>query len=194
MKILFATSNRNKIKEVQAILGDDFEIICLKDLNDESDVEESGKTFQENAYIKAKYYFDKYHLDVVSDDSGLCCEALNGEPGVFSARYSGNGDKKNIEKLLRNLNNENNRNAFFCCELCYIDSSGAVHYFEGKINGKIIDSPRGNNGFGYDPVFYVPSLNKTFAEASSEEKNSMSHRSQALGKFCEFLNKNLYNI
>lgn len=187
MKILFATSNKHKVYEAKKILGDDIEILSLYDLNDQSEAQESGTTFEENSFIKAKYYYDKYHLPVISDDSGLCCEALEGRPGIFSARFSGGSSVDNINKLLDELKDKDSRNAYFYCSVCYIDNEGKKHFFTGKTLGEITKEFSGENGFGYDPVFYSLDLKKTFGESSDEEKNSVSHRSKALSMLKKFL-------
>lgn len=187
MKILFATSNKHKIYEAKKILGEDIDVVSLEDLNDHDDVEEDGSTFEENSFIKAKYYYDKYHLPVISDDSGLCCDALDGRPGIFSARYSGGSSVDNINKLLSELKDKTSRSAFFYCSVCYIDSEGEKHFFSGKTLGMITEEFSGENGFGYDPVFYSLELGKTFGKSCDEEKNSVSHRGKALNKLKLYL-------
>lgn len=187
MKIIFATSNQNKVKEVNQILeGLSVTFISLKELDDHDDVIEDGNTFEENAFIKAKYFFDKYKIPVVSEDSGICCDGLNGQPGIFSARYSGLGDEGNNDKLIRELIGKD-KNAHYYCAVCFIDDTGKAHYFNGKVFGKIISERIGNNGFGYDPIFLSDELNITFGQADSEAKNKISHRYRAFMKFKDFL-------
>lgn len=184
MKLLFATQNENKIKEfTNKIQNCNIQIINLKDLNDNTDCIEDADTFSGNALIKAKYYYDKYQIPTVSDDSGLVVEALNGAPGVYSKRYSGKGDQENIALLLKNMENISNRNAYFECAICYYD--GAPHYFTGRCYGKIGFELKGKNGFGYDPIFIYK--DKTFSELTIEEKNEISHRALAVKKFVEYI-------
>lgn len=189
MDLIFASSNLHKLIEVKNIIKN-HKIISLRDLRDYDEVDETGTTFQENAFLKAKYFFDKYKMPVFADDSGLVVDFLNGEPGVRSARYSGEGAtyQSNNNKLLKALENVENRKASFITVICYIDEFGVDHYFEGKVDGLITEDFRGENGFGYDPLFYVPKLGKTFAEMGSI-KNTLSHRARALEGFNQFLNK-----
>lgn len=183
--LIFATQNPNKTKEIRKILPH-WEIKSLDDLNDKDNVEETGNTFRENAFLKAKYFFNKYQHPVISEDSGLCVPSLNMEPGIYSARYSGEkNDKKNIEKLIRKLNGQS-ADAFFMTVICLIQNV-EPHYFEGKIHGKIITEARGEKGFGYDPIFVPHGYEKTFAQIGAEEKNKISHRALALEKLIEFL-------
>lgn len=183
--LIFATQNNNKVKEIKNILPT-WDIKSLRDLNDLDDVEETGTTFTENAFLKADYFAKKYNAPVISEDAGLCIPALNMEPGVFSARYSGEkNDDKNIQKVLTKLNGKFT-DAFFITIICLIKDS-KIHYFEGKIEGKIINEKRGFNGFGYDPIFIPRGYDKTFAELDTEIKNSISHRSIAVKKLIEFL-------
>lgn len=183
--LIFATHNLNKTKEIKKILPH-WEIKSLHDLNDEDDVEETGTTFEENAFLKAKYFYTKYQHPVISEDSGLCVPSLNMEPGIYSARYSGEkSDEKNIAKLLDKLNGET-AEAFFITTICLIKDA-TPQYFEGRIYGKIITAPQGSQGFGYDPIFIPNGYEKTFAQISLEEKNKISHRALALKKLIEFL-------
>jgi len=181
-KLIIASANENKIAEIKEILGDIYEICSMKDVGFNEEIEETGNTFFDNALIKAKIVSKRYNMDVLSDDSGLCVDVLNGAPGVFSARYSGINatDKKNNELLLKNLKGEPKRNAKFvsCVALCYAD--GSYEYGEGSIKGRILTDYRGEGGFGYDPLFFSYELNKTFGEATAEEKNKVSHRFRAL--------------
>ncbi|MCR4661308.1 MAG: XTP/dITP diphosphatase [Clostridia bacterium] len=182
MKLVLATNNVNKIREMKSILGNFFEeIVTLKEIGFNDDVEETGDTFFENALIKAKAISKFSNLPALADDSGLVVEALNGEPGVYSARYAGDhNDENNIKKLLDKLKNVNNRKAKFVTSIVLYYPNGEYIETTGEVYGNIIDEKRGSNGFGYDPVFFSTELNKTFAEASGEEKNSVSHRGRAL--------------
>ncbi|MFA6988370.1 MAG: RdgB/HAM1 family non-canonical purine NTP pyrophosphatase, partial [Acholeplasmataceae bacterium] len=170
IKLLICTHNENKINEIKGTLLDlNIEVVTLKDLNDETEVIEDGLTFQENAYIKASYFGHKHQLLSLSDDSGLEVEHLNGGPGVYSARFAGN-DLENNKKLLYTLTNVQNRNAQFKTVLAlYNPNTNEVKYFEGTLKGKITEQLIGRNGFGYDPVFYVPEIGKTLAELTKEE-------------------------
>lgn len=182
-RIVAATGNKGKLREIQEILSD-FEIISMKDLGINVDVEENGDTFRENAYIKAKEISKLTNLPVISDDSGLSVDALSGKPGVYTARFAGVNatDDENIDKLLFELKSvpDAKRTARFVSVVCLVLPDGACLYGEGACEGIIINERKGENGFGYDPVFYVPSFGKTFAELTSEEKNSISHRKKSL--------------
>lgn len=195
MKLLVCTHNLNKIKEIKDVLTDlNVEIVTLKDLNDNTEVIEDGLTFKENAYIKASYFGDKHQRLSLSDDSGLEVDHLNGAPGVYSARYAGN-DLQNIKKLLFNLTDVENRNAQFTTVLAlYNPFKKETLYYEGHLKGVITDRITGSNGFGYDPIFFVPEINKTLAELSREEKSKISHRGNALKKLKEAFNENLINL
>lgn len=195
IKLLICTHNENKINEIKGTLLDlNIEVVTLKDLNDETEVIEDGLTFQENAYIKASYFGHKHQLLSLSDDSGLEVEHLNGGPGVYSARFAGN-DLENNKKLLYTLTNVQNRNAQFKTVLAlYNPNTNEVKYFEGTLKGKITEQLIGRNGFGYDPVFYVPEIGKTLAELTKEEKIKVSHRGKALEKLKEAFNENFNNI
>lgn len=165
------------------MLGDIFsEILTLSEAGLDIDIEETGKTFAENAFIKAKTVRDLAGLAALADDSGLEVEALDGAPGVYSARYAGEdqNDKNNIKKLLRVLDGQKNRKASFTTVLCLAYPSGEVVYAEGKTEGVILEEEQGENGFGYDPIFFSSDLNKSFGQATDEEKNSVSHRGRAL--------------
>ncbi len=187
-ELLIATGNNHKVEEFKQILGSEYNIKCLKDFDITEDIPETGSSFEENALIKAKYCYEKTGIPCISDDSGLVIPALNGEPGIHSARYAGNHDfNANIEKVLNRLKLSDHREAYFICIICFIDSSGA-HYFQGKVDGKIIKECSGVEGFGYDPIFIPNGYSKTFAEMESSEKNSISHRRMALDKLIPFLN------
>ncbi|KAJ52881.1 XTP/dITP diphosphohydrolase [Clostridium tetanomorphum] len=185
-KLILASNNENKVREIKEILKElNIQVISLKEAGINIDIEEDGKTFMENAYKKATGIFDlvkdKEYM-VLADDSGLSVEALSGAPGVYSARFAGeHGDtKKNNCKLLKEMQNVENRNAKFICTMVLIIDTKNVIEAEGELEGTIIEEERGTNGFGYDPLFYVPKYNMTFAEMDSKLKNSISHRKKAL--------------
>lgn len=192
MKILVATNNAHKIKELKDLINiSNCEIYSMKDLNINLDIEENGSTFAENASIKAKTLYN--HINnpeyiVIADDSGLCVDFLNGNPGIYSARFSGGNDADNRKKLLMKLNDVPNekRGAHFNCTIALINN-GELLLFEGLCNGFITEKESGENGFGYDSLFFYPELNKTFAELSSEEKNQVSHRANAVKKLKKYL-------
>ncbi len=189
-KLVFATNNAHKLEEVQAIVGDKFTLKSLADIGCDDDIPETGQTFQENARQKTDYLFDKYHLDCFGDDSGLEIDALDGEPGVYSARYSGSRDmEKNIDLVLEKLKGEDRRSARFRTVISLF-LNGEQHYFEGTIEGRIIEERRGEKGFGYDPIFIPAGYEQTFAEMSAEEKNTISHRAIAVQKLAAFLRGN----
>lgn len=187
LELVFATNNAHKLEEVQAIVGDKFVLKSLSDIGCQDDIPETGVTFKENAKQKTDYLVDKYGLYCFGDDSGLEIDALNGEPGVYSARYSGTRDmEKNIEFVLEKLGDNPNRTARFKTVISlYFNEQ--QHFFEGAIEGKIIKERKGEKGFGYDPIFIPNGYDKTFAEMSSEEKNAISHRAIAVSKLAEFL-------
>ncbi len=188
MEILVATHNLHKKEEIQQILGSEYIVTSLSDYDLNEEIIEDGNTFQENALIKAKYCFEKTGKGSVGDDSGLVVEALDGRPGIYSARYAGNHNfKKNIEKVLEEMKDEPNRRAYFITVLCFKDKEGE-HYFEGRVYGNLTKEVFGADGFGYDPIFIPDEYNMTFAEMLPEEKNKISHRSEALKLFLEFLN------
>ena len=188
INLIFATSNQNKVLEIQKILPKKFNIKSLKDLNYFEDVPENETTIEGNAIFKAKYIYEKFNINVFADDTGLEVEALNGEPGVHSARYAGKtrNSEKNIKKLLKNLKNIKNRNARFKTVIALIIDN-KLHIFSGIIEGYILDSPKGNNGFGYDPIFCPNGFDKSFAELTLKEKNLISHRSLAMKKLIDFI-------
>ena len=188
INLIFATSNQNKVLEIQKILPKKFNIKSLKDLNYFEDVPENETTIEGNAIFKAKYINEKFNINVFADDTGLEVEALNGEPGVHSARYAGTtrSSEKNIKKLLKNLKNIKNRNARFKTVIALIIDN-KLHIFSGIVEGYILDSPKGNNGFGYDPIFCPNGFDKSFAELTLKEKNLISHRSLAMKKLIDFI-------
>ena len=188
INLIFATSNQNKVLEIQKILPKKFNIKSLKDLNYFEDIPENETTIEGNAVFKAKYIYKKFNINVFADDTGLEVEALNGEPGVHSARYAGKSrnSEKNIKKLLKNLKNIKNRNARFKTVIALIIDN-KLHIFSGIVEGYILDSPKGNNGFGYDPIFCPNGFDKSFAELTLKEKNLISHRSLAMKKLIDFI-------
>ena len=193
MELVIATGNRKKLKEIQTILsGPPFRILCLADFPEIPEPPENGKTFAENAVSKAKYYAQELGRTVLSEDSGLEVQALDGKPGVYSARFAGpeKRDADNIAAVL-NLMKEvpmQKRQASFTSAACVATAEGKTFLFEGRKNGFIALEPAGKNGFGYDPIFFLPELKKTFAELSPQEKNVLSHRRIALEKVRDFLN------
>lgn len=190
IKIVFATNNKNKIKEVQKLLPTNIELIGLKDIGCEDDIPETQHTIKGNSIQKVNYINSKYNLDCFADDTGLEISALNGDPGVLSARYAGSerNSKKNIEKVLKNLNNIKNRNARFKTVIA-LSYKGEILTFEGVCEGVISNEIQGDGGFGYDPIFKPKGINKTFAELSFDEKNKISHRAIAIKKFIDYFNK-----
>lgn len=192
MKLVFASNNKNKIKEIQLLLPDSIQILSLEDIGCTEDIPETADTIEGNAMLKANYVTEKYGYDCFADDSGLEVQALNGEPGVFSARYAGEpkNDENNIDKLLSNLKGIENKSANFKTVIC-LNSKGEQHLFTGIINGTIIEERIGTNGFGYDPIFVADGYQKTFAELALEEKARISHRGIAVQKLIHFLQQNL---
>lgn len=187
MELVFATNNVHKLEEVQAIIGNKFSIKSLADIGCSDDIPETGVTFEENAKQKTDYLVDKYGLDCFGDDSGLEIDALNNEPGVYSARYSGSRDmEKNIDLALSKLSDNPERTARFRT-LISLFLNKQQYFFEGVIEGRIIHERRGSGGFGYDPIFIPEGYDKTFAEMTPEEKNKISHRAIAVGRLATFL-------
>ena len=187
-KIVFATNNAHKLEEVTAILGKSYEVLSLREIGCHDDIPETADTFAGNALQKACYVKEHYGYDCFADDSGLEVDALNGAPGVFSARYSGGGSEANMEKLLHNLTEKNERGAQFRTVIALLIDE-ETHYFEGIVRGSIIRERRGEGGFGYDPIFVPEGYDLTFAELGSEVKNRISHRAKAVEKLAEFLGK-----
>ena len=208
MKIVFATNNAHKLSEIRSILGDNIEVLSLKDIGCDVDIPETGTTLEENALQKAEYVYDHYHIDCFADDTGLEVDALNGEPGIYSARYASmahdstqyasHDSEANMTRLLKELGNNNNRKARFRTVIaliqkkdvcpCGCTSIKEIHKFEGIVEGEIIRERRGGEGFGYDPIFQPEGYNQTFAELGMDIKNHISHRARAVAKLCEFLN------
>lgn len=191
MEILLATHNQHKKEEIQQILGENYQVMSLIDYQILDEIEENGATFHENAFIKAKYCYDKTGKASVGDDSGLVIPALDGRPGIFSARYAGAHDfDANINKVLEEMKGIENREAYFITVMCLVDG-GEEHYFEGRVYGEITRERKGREGFGYDPIFIPKGYGISFAEMSSEEKNKISHRYEAVDKFLDFLDKKI---
>ena len=187
MELIFATHNNNKVKEVTKMLPSYLSMKSLTAIDFFEEIEETGETFEENASLKAKTIFNKTGKNVFADDSGLVIEALDGAPGVYSARYAGTGkDEDNIAKALKELDGKTNRKAYFISIFCLI-LNGKEYFFEGRVNGTIATEIMGNNGFGYDPIFIPDGFSKSFAQMTPEEKNAISHRGKAIGKLNNFL-------
>ena len=187
--LVFATNNSHKLEEVRNILGENYDIRSLDDIGCRTDIPETGETFQDNALMKAQFVKKYYGFDCFADDSGLEVEALDGAPGVKSARYAsetGHDSKANNQKLLKELSGIENRRADFKTVIALIKGD-SVHFFEGQVDGTIMTAERGTNGFGYDPLFVPDGFEVTFAEMSSEEKNKISHRGRAVAKLVEFI-------
>ena len=189
-KFVFATNNAHKLEEVSTILGSKIELLSMKDINCNVDIPETADTLEGNALIKAKYIFNNYHLDCFADDTGLEVEALNGAPGVYSARYAGDAhnSEANMQKLLSDLEGIENRKAQFRTVFALI-IDGKDHLFEGIVKGVITKSRRGTSGFGYDPIFIPEGYTQTYAEMGKELKSKISHRALATNKLCNFLSK-----
>lgn len=195
MKIILASANKSKIKEIKAIFSKkNIEILSLHDIGNPPEIEENGSSFEENAFIKAKAIYDLHKIPVISDDSGLCVEALGNQPGIFSARYAGepSSDVNNRKKMLQETKSfsEPIKAKFMCCAM-YYDGFNKIHEL-GELNGQITRNEIGDNGFGYDPIFMPIGYKKTLAEIDSDEKNKISHRGKAFEKLYQtLLNKNL---
>ncbi|MBQ9992755.1 MAG: XTP/dITP diphosphatase [Firmicutes bacterium] len=193
-QLVLATENKNKVREMQALLeGTGFEVYCLSDFPKVTLPPEDGISFVENAAVKACFVARELEMLALADDSGLCVDALNGAPGIYSARYAGEDkdDKANNRKLLEELTNvpEDKRQAAFHCAIAIADPEDNFIFFEGECPGIIGFEEKGDGGFGYDPLFYIPRFDKTMAEITAEEKNQISHRAIAMNKAAEFLRK-----
>ena len=190
MKLIFASNNTNKLKEIKALVPPHIQVLSLQDIQFDIEIEETGNTLQENAAIKARTIFELTGEACFADDSGLMVDALDGQPGVKSARYAGepSDNLANIDLLLKNLQNTEDRNARFQTVVCYKDAT-QEHYFKGEVLGNITNEMHGNNGFGYDPIFIPTGHTKTFAEMPAEEKNKISHRKNAIAQLVVFLNQ-----
>lgn len=191
MKLVFASNNKNKIKEIQLLLPKNIQLLSLEDIGCTVDIPETADTIEGNAILKADYITKNFGYDCFADDTGLEIESLNGEPGVFSARYAGEQkkDTDNMNLLLENLKNKTNRNAQFKTVIALNLKGEPQQLFEGTIKGEIIHEKRGNQGFGYDPIFRADGYSKTFAELSIAEKSKISHRGIAVNKLIVFLQK-----
>ncbi|MCR5198288.1 MAG: non-canonical purine NTP diphosphatase [Prevotella sp.] len=201
MKIVFATNNQHKLQEVRHILGQRVEVLSLNDIGCHDDIPETGTTLEENARQKAEYIWQNYHCDVFADDTGLEVDALGGEPGVYSARYAGEGhdSEANMAKLLQKLGDNDHRRARFRTVIALIQKKDVCpcgctsirqeHLFEGIVEGEITRQRSGVGGFGYDPIFRPDGYEQTFADLGEEVKNQISHRARALKKLCDYLLK-----
>ena len=201
MKIVFATNNQHKLQEVRHILGQRVEVLSLNDIGCHDDIPETGTTLEENARQKAEYIWQNYHCDVFADDTGLEVDALGGEPGVFSARYAGEGhdSEANMAKLLQKLGDNDHRRARFRTVIALIQKKDVCpcgctsirqeHLFEGIVEGEITRQRSGVGGFGYDPIFRPDGYEQTFADLGEEVKNQISHRARAVKKLCDYLLK-----
>nr|WP_319511003.1 non-canonical purine NTP diphosphatase [uncultured Draconibacterium sp.] len=190
MKLVFATNNKHKLEELQAILGDDFTLMSLKDIECFDEIPEEQPTLEGNASQKAFYVYNKFGMNCFADDTGLEIDALNGEPGVFSARYAGEdkNSEANMNKVLEKLAKINERKARFRTVISLV-IDGEEKQFEGIVNGEILKEKRGGSGFGYDPVFMPEGFNQSFAEMGLADKNKISHRGRAVQKLVDYLKK-----
>lgn len=193
MKLVFASNNQNKIKEIQLLLPHSIQILSLEDIGCFEDIPETAETIEGNAILKANYVTEKFGYNCFADDTGLEVEALNGEPGVYSARYAGEqkNTNDNMDKLLLNLKDKSNRSAQFKTVIA-LNLDGNQTLFTGIIKGKVIKEKIGTNGFGYDPIFVADGYTKTFAELTIEEKSKISHRGLAVKQLVDFFDKNKY--
>ena len=189
--LVFATNNAHKLEEIRAILGDKINILSITDSDCHADIPKTADTLEGNARLKAEYIYQHYGMDCFADDTGLEVEALNGAPGIYSARYAGGAghdSEANMHKLLSELEGKTNRKAQFRTAICLIEG-GEEHLFEGIVRGTILQERRGTAGFGYDPIFQPEGYTETFAEMGNEEKNKISHRARAVQKLVEYLNQ-----
>ncbi|MDQ7192190.1 non-canonical purine NTP pyrophosphatase [Staphylococcus felis] len=186
--IVIASSNKGKINDFKVIFAD-YNVIGINELLEDFDVEETGVTFEENARLKSEAAAKVLNKTVIADDSGLEITALNGAPGVYSARYAGihKSDEDNIDKVLHELNDKTDRDARFVCVISMTTAQGETHTFRGTVEGEITLSRIGENGFGYDPIFYVPEMKKTMAQLTPEEKSEISHRRKAIDQLQKFI-------
>ena len=187
--LIFATGNRHKLQEVQSLLSEDFALRCLKDIGMDVDIPETAGTLQGNALQKAMYVYERTGMPCFADDTGLEIDALGGEPGVYSARYAGErkDDQANLRKVLEKMQGIRDRRARFRTVIAYLDESGDRHFFEGVVEGEILESPVGDEGFGYDPIFRPTGYNESFAQLPMQAKNAVSHRGRALRAFTNYL-------
>lgn len=193
MELYFATQNPNKVAEVKHLVARGVVIKDLSGLPIDHEIPETGNTISENSLQKAKYVFGRFGVQVFADDTGLEIEALGGEPGVYSARYSGasKNSEANMDMVLEKLKHKNDRSARFVTVISYLDAEGRTFQFEGSVDGWITEERRGVHGFGYDPIFLPSGYDRTFAEMPLDQKNKISHRAIALRKFIEFINERL---
>lgn len=191
-EIVFATNNKHKLYEIKTAVESSINILSLSDINFIGDIPETGDTLKDNAYQKAMFIQEKYKCDCFADDTGLLVDALNGAPGVYSARYAGENPtfEDNMNKLLCELNGIKNRTAVFKTVICLI-LKGEIHYFEGEVKGNILEEKSGKEGFGYDPIFMPEGYDVSFAEMDIAIKNKISHRGLAVVKLVAFLEKHL---
>ena len=195
MKVILASNNKGKIKEFREILSQfNIEVLSLKDIDFNVEIEENGHTFLENALIKAKTIFDIYHMPVISDDSGLCVQALNEEPGIYSARYCGleTEDERN-DLILKQMENQIDRRAYFHCSIVFYIAEDKYEHFIGRVYGNLDYTKKGDGGFGYDVIFIPNGYSQTFGELSKEIKNDISHRANALKSFIKYLENDFNN-
>jgi XTP/dITP diphosphohydrolase len=190
-KLVFATNNPHKLRELREILGEQFELLSLNDIGCTDDIPETGDTLEANAAQKSFYIWDRYHINCFADDTGLEIDALNGEPGVYSARYAGEDKdaRENVKKVLRLMNGQTNRTARFRTVISLI-IEGEETQFDGVVEGEILTERRGDAGFGYDPIFRPAGKEKAFAEMEADEKNEISHRGRAVARLVDYLKKN----
>ena len=190
MKLVFATNNQHKLNELRKMLGNSIELLSLEDINCFEEIPETHPTLEGNASQKAFYIYDKFGLNCFADDTGLEIEALNGEPGVYSARYAGEekSAESNMKKVLQKMGEIKNRNARFRTVISLV-IDGDENLFEGKVDGEILTEKRGDEGFGYDPIFQPEGFSESFAEMELTEKNKISHRGRAVQKLVAFLNR-----
>lgn len=194
MKIVFATHNKNKLKEVQASLPDTIQVISLEDINCNEPIEETANTLEGNAAIKADYVFEKYGYPCFADDTGLEVDALNGAPGVYSARYAGEEatDADNRKELLHNMQDKSDKSAQFRTLIALRLTQEKIVYFEGSCKGEVLTAERGEKGFGYDSIFKPEGFDSSFAEMALETKNEISHRGKAIKELAGYFKDNLF--
>ena len=193
-RLVFATNNAHKLEEIRAILGNSIEILSLADIHCHADIPETADTLEGNARQKSRYVYEHYGLDCFADDTGLEVESLGGAPGVYSARYAngqGHDSQANMNKLLKEMEEKNDRKAQFRTIISLIEK-GEERQFEGIVKGQITREKRGESGFGYDPIFQPDGYETTFAELGSDIKNRISHRARAVDALCDYLRKNNY--
>lgn len=187
-KLIFATNNQHKLSELRRMVGDRFTVLSLSDIGCHDDIPETGQTLEENSLIKARWIYDRYGCDCIADDTGLEVDCLGGEPGVRSARYAtdGHDSQANMQLLLERMQGHTDRTARFRTVITLIEG-GDIHIFEGTVEGRIIEAPDGHEGFGYDPLFVPQGWNRTFARATADEKNAVSHRGRAVASLIGYL-------